>query len=174
MLRPVLRIHNDRLIISTPIGFRIVFAAIALVLMIGVLWFSNGRPFVGARALTFIMFGVCFSAALFLERWIFDRSHNRFERNFGLVFFYVRRTVSLDSIEAVDLRHLHTSVPFGRLSPTESMRQTAVLSVVENQGRRYVLDVARGYSIAKTIDVAQRLSAFCGIPLQSSGTTFIE
>lgn len=165
MIRPVLNIQNERLTITTALGFRLVFVGIALALGIGVLWFSHWRVVGGTYVPLFVVLGLCLFAALFLERWTFDRSLNSIERNFGLVFLYFRTTIPLDSLRAVKLRGLRSSFPLGRFSPSMPMQQTVALAVEDNAGRTYVLDVARGHSGARVSDTAWRLSEFCRIPL---------
>ena len=104
MFNPVLRSRGEnRLVFSTSIGFRIVFFATALVIILSIASVSEGSFFKRLNFVAVLIIGVCLFAALYLERWVFDREHNVFEKNVGIIFLYSRKRQPLDSLQKVVL-----------------------------------------------------------------------
>ena len=162
----------DKLVYSTPIAFRIVFLAIAAIIIFGVSTASDGPFFARFNGLSLIIILVCLLAALYLERWIFDKKTNQFERNLGIYFFYARKKIPLDKLEKVILRELgvkrnnsNTSKNAGMGLLTRVVRRTAMLSIEDKDGDIYKLDIVKGGSVQVARRSAEILSAFCEIPL---------
>jgi len=158
--------HAHRLVYSTSVGFRLVFLATALAIALVVLPAAKGPAYLQFRIVTLIIVGLCLLAALYLERWIFDKQSNLFERDVGILFVYSRKTLALDDLQKVVLqepgmRSLDSSRRTLRLS-----RRSAILSVVDRDGTAYRLDLVKGGALRETRKLAEKLSAFCAIPFE--------
>ena len=165
---PVLREQGaTRLVYSTPIAFRVGFAVVALVIVLCVAAVPEGPFFQRFNAVSLSLIGVCLVAALYVERWTFDKASNRFERNVGILPIYWRKRRPLDSLRKVVLREhglTQSDRPaLFRVTP----RGAAVVYVVDQDDRAYRLDLARGSSARMARRYAEMLSAFCVIPLEA-------
>ena len=49
-------------------------------------------------------------------------------------------------------------------------RQTAILSIVDGEGKSYGLDMVKGSSIREVKESGARLAEFCGIPFEDNVT----
>ena len=146
------------MVYTTAPWLRFVYFGIALVIVLSIASVPEGSFFSRFNAVSLSLMGICLFAALYLERWIFDRDANLFERNVGILLVYARRKRPLDSLQKV-LLHETGSTP----------RRTAILSVVDRGANEFRLDVARGGSVREARRSAERLSAFCAIPLEDTG-----
>ena len=161
MFNPVLRkVTERRLVYSTSIGFRIVFAAIAIFSIV-----SMRQP----NVVVIIFLALSLFGALYLERWVFDKDANVFEKNVGLLFLHTRKKLPLDRLQRVVLREVgpaHHQRP--RMVRAVS-RAAAILSVVDHDGRSYGLDMVKGASLREIRDSAAKLAEFCDIPFEDQG-----
>jgi hypothetical protein len=154
------------MVYSISLWFRIVFLIVALIVLASVAGFSEGAFLSRFNAVSLIVVGVCLFAAAHLERWTFDRNANLFERDVGILLLYARKRRPLDALTKVVLRE------FGAKSKEEPRlvgwmsRPLAVLAVVDRDGNVYRLDMTRGGSVRELRRSAERLSAFCAIPLE--------
>ena len=148
------------MVYSTSIGFRIVFAAIAIFLIV-----SMRQP----NVVVIIFLALSLFGALYLERWVFDKDANVFEKNVGLLFLHTRKKLPLDRLQRVVLREVgpaHHERP--RMVRAVS-RATAILSVVDRDGKSYGLDMVKGASLREIRDSAAKLAEFCDIPFEDQG-----
>ena len=146
------------MVYSTSSGFRIVFALIA-----GFLIFSSqGQPGV----ILIILIALSLLGALYLERWVFDRSANLFEKNVGLLFLHTRKRQPLDHLEKVVLREVGPSYQDRPRMMKAVSRQAAILSIVDRSGTNHGLDMLKGSSLREARDSAQKLAKFCDIPFE--------
>ena len=161
MFNPVLRkVSERRLVYSTSLGFRLVFAAIAVFLIV-----SIRQP----NVVVFIFLALSLFGALYLERWVFDKDANLFEKNVGVLFLHTRKKVPLDRLERVELREVgpaHHERP--RMMRAIS-RAAAILSVVDRDGTTYGLDMVKGASLKEIRDSAAKLARFCNVPFEDHG-----
>lgn len=161
---------SDKLVYETPILFRIVFAAIAIVIFVSVVSASEGPFFTRFNGISVSIILICLAASLYLERWVFDRQTNTFERNVGLYFWHSSKRTGLDNLEKVILKEIgmkrkaaDNPKSIGLLSRVA--RRTAMLCIEEKSGEVYKLDIVKGGSVNGARVNAQKLSAFCEIPL---------
>lgn len=159
----------DKLVFSTPLGFRIIFFAIAFIIIFSVASASEGPFFARFNGISLFIILICLAAALYLERWIFDKQANIFERNVGIYFLFSRKKIPLDRLDKVILREIgmkreNQSSKAGLL--TRVVRRTAMLSIEDKDGDLYKLDIIKGGSVREARVSAEKLSAFCGIPLE--------
>lgn len=156
MFNPVLKeVSADRLVYSTSVSFRIVFAVIAVFLAAAV-----RQPSV----IIIIIIGACLFGALFLERWVFDKNQNVFEKNVGILVLYTRKRQPLDNLDKVLLREAGLSYSDRPKMMKAISRRTAILSVVDGNGTVHGLDMVKGSSIKEIRASGTRLADFCNIP----------
>ena len=159
MFNPVLRaVSERRLVYSTSSGFRIVFAVIA-----GFLIFSSqGQPGV----ILIILIALSALGALYLERWVFDKEDNLFEKNVGLLFLHSRKRQPLDHLAKIVLREVGPSYQDRPKMMKAVSRQAAILAIIDQEGTNHGLDMIKGASLREARDSAQKLAKFCDIPFE--------
>jgi hypothetical protein len=159
----------DRLVFSTPLGFRIVFFAIAVIIIVAVASASEGPFFARFSGFAYIIIFGCLLSGLYLERWIFDKRQNIFEKNVGLYFLFSRKHIPLDTLKKVILREIgmkrNTDLSAKPGLLTRVARRTALFCLEDKNGELYKMDILKGGSIQSARLTAQKLSAFCEIPL---------
>jgi hypothetical protein len=173
LFNPNLKEHGpDKLVYATPLAFRIVFFAIALVIFVSVVSASDGPFFSRFNGLSTFIILTCLVAALYLERWIFDKQANMFERNVGIYFLFSRKKIPLDRLEKVILRELgvkrgdQQTEKIGLLSRVT--RRTAMIAIEDKDGELYKLDIVKGGTVRVARAYVQKLSAFCDIPFEDN------
>ena len=167
---PVLREQGaTRLVYSTPIAFRIGFVVVAVVIVLCIAAVPEGPFLARFNAVSLTIIGVCLFAALYLERWTFDKGANRFERNVGILPVYWRKQRPLDSLRKVVLRERGVTQSERPSLFRVTARGAAVLYVVDQDDRAFRLDLARGSSARLARKYAEMLAAFCAIPLEEAG-----
>ena len=161
MFNPVLReVSQRRLVYSTSIGFRLVFAAIAVFLIISV-----RQP----NVVVIIFLALSVFGALYLERWVFDKDANLFEKNVGVLFLHTRKKMPLDRLQRVVLREVGPAHHERPRMVRAISRASAILSVVDRDGNTYGLDMIKGASLREIRNSAVKLAKFCGIPFEDQG-----
>lgn len=172
MFGPVLRQQGtDRMVYTTPVWLRVIFAAIALAIILSIATIAEGPFFARFTAFSLVLIGLCLFATLYLQRWTFDRTGNRFEKHVGLLFVFSRRQRPLGALRKVVLHGYGARPQGGSRSWAWAPRRTVVLSLVDEDGISYLLDIARGGSVRPMRRTAERLSAFCAIPLEDDTGT---
>ena len=160
---------KHRMVYSTSVGFRIVFLGIALIIFLTVFTGSEGLIFKRANIVALTLCAICLLSSLFLERWVFDKESNLLENNVGLLFFYSKKRRALNTLQRVvldELRKIGDDMKSKR--KTLVSHRTIILYVQDRDGTRYKLDIVRGLGIAELRKKAERLSDFCGIPLEDN------
>lgn len=110
---------------------------------------------------------LCLVAALYLERWVFDKSSGYFERHVGLIFAYNTKRIPLSELACVVLMEPRSGRK--RMIDLGGMTDAAtVLFLMDDQGRRHHLDMSRGPASARLNRAADQISTFCEIPLTRS------
>lgn len=161
MFSPVLReVSEQRMVYSTSVGFRVVFAVIAVFLIVSV----RQLNVVVGIFLALSVFG-----ALYLERWIFDKDANLFEKNVGILFLHTRKRLPLDRLQRVVLREVGPAHHERPRMVRAISRAAAILSVVDCDGKSYGLDMVKGTSLQEIRKSAAKLAGFCGIPFEDQG-----
>ncbi len=159
---------KNKMVYSTSLGFRIVFIGIALLISLTFVNVSNGLAIRPTSLVALILFFACLVAALFLERWIFDKDSNLVEKNVGLVFFFDTKKVDLQSLKAVVLDRFWKSSSAKTKAGRLLSRRPVALYLRDGEGGVYKLDITRGIGIEELRRTAQRLSEFCEIPLEDN------
>lgn len=175
-IRLVLKAQGEeRIILVISTGFRLIFLAIAVIIYFALVTTSSLPLFHRTNVFPLILCGICFLASLYLERWIFDRRLNLFERNVGLMFFFKRRRQSLDELRRVLLSqyqrgYVKSTTPrerFGSGSRKRRMfsRVFVTLGVEDDQARIHRLDIASAVHLGEMRKNARGIADFCRIPL---------
>ncbi len=154
------------MVYSTSLGFRIIFLVIALFIIVSVISASEGPILARFNGVSVFIVLVCLLGALYLERWIFDRKTNSFERNVGVLFLFSRKSVPLDTLEKVVI--YEPGMKYSEKPKYSRMmsRKTALVSVVDKNGTFYKLDLMKGGSVGQGRKIAESLAIFCEIPLE--------
>jgi hypothetical protein len=167
LFNPVLKKHgSDRMVYSTSIGFRIVFLVTAGIIIASVAAYGKGPFFQRINLLTLVIIAICLFAALYLERWVFDKTKNRFERNVGIVFLYSRQRYPLDALQKVVLKESGVKYNDRPKMLRWISRMAVMLSIVDRDGKIYRLDMVKGASAREARRAAELLSDFCRILLE--------
>jgi hypothetical protein len=158
---------EERLVYSTSVGFRIVFLAMALVVILCIAAVPEGDLLSRLRPVPLLLIAVCLLAASYLERWTFDRKANLLERNSGLLFLHTRRRIPLDSLRKVILRSVGAA---GQAGEGRSFKWTArgavIASVVDGDGKEHRIEMDGAGSSQGVRALARNVAAFCAIPLE--------
>jgi hypothetical protein len=164
---PVLKKRGARrLDYSTSVWFRIAFLVPAVAIIAMVANTNDGSLFKRVNLVALIVVGLCLLAALYLERWVFDKDANRLERNIGLVFWYSRRRYPLDALQKVVLEEPGVKYRDRPKLLRRASRRTAMLCIVDRNGSVHGLDIVKGGAIREIRMSAQLLSDFCEVPLE--------
>lgn len=167
LLNPVLRRRGrNTMIYSTSRMFRAVFLSSAALIAMAVISASSGPIYGRINLVSAIAILTCLSTGLYLERWVFDKSSNGFEKNLGIVFLHSRFVRPLDSLKCVLLYEIDYRNPQAPSLFRPKRRPVTVLSVIDHNDQEYRLDLLRGNSAAALRKNAEMISDFCEIPLK--------
>lgn len=183
------RKSEDVLVLGFPIWVRIVFGAIALIPLYGLV--NDGVLYIVPTLLLF----VCVLAALYNETWIFDRARRIIEYRFGLLVLFKRRVFPFDDVASLELDEFVKGSIGGALSgprpagadgpsgsPAESeehserragflrrRRMTSLTLVLKDDTRVRIETQSKRVSSSTPSDgdaaYHDRISSFCDIPL---------
>lgn len=128
--------------------------------------------------------------ALYNERWIFDRKQNVFENHFGLIILCRKQSIPLNELVWVHLDSFikgrmggtqatpkgpgpvdsvsHSDTNFLRSFLRVPQRQILRLTVLDSQGKIYVLDTAKAHRIEEFRRIGRRIADFCAIPFREN------
>jgi len=170
MFDPILKENgNSRLTYTTPLSFRVVCAVVAVIIFLSVALVPGGSLVSRMGAVPIVLIALCAFGAVYLDRWIFDKSANLFQQDVGILLLHARRRRPLDSLQKVVLfqRGATDGARPSMLGPRA--RGTVVLSVVDRDGRVYKLNLSRGGGTRALRVYAERIAAFCSVPLEQQG-----
>ena len=184
-IRLVLKAQGEeRIVLVISTGFRLIFLSIAAIIFAALIMTSSPSLFHHANIFPLFLCGICLLASLYLERWIFDRRLNLFERNVGLMFLFKRRPQSLDGLRRVLLsqyqrgyvRSENVREPPGSGSRKRRMfsRVFVTLGVEDEQARIYRLDIASAVHLGEMRKNARGIADFCRIPLEDDADSEYE
>ena len=123
-----------RIVFSTSVFFSLVFLVTAGIIVFSVAVFGEFPFFERINFVALIIIGICLFAALYLERWIFDKTSNRFERNVGMVFLHSHQRRPLDALQKVVLQEPGVKYEDRPRMMRWMSRRAAMLSVVDREG----------------------------------------
>ena len=180
-IRLVLKAQSkERIALVISSGFRLIFVSIGIVIIAALIMTSTLPFFHRSNVVPLLFCFVCILASLYLERWIFDRRLNIFERQTGLVFLFKRQRQALDSLRRVLLSQYQRGYIGSErgLAGTgkEPKRRGAfsrmfvTLSVEDDQAIIHRLDIARAVHLGEIRKNARGIADFCGIPLEDDAS----
>ena len=105
---------------------------------------------------------------MYLERTIFDKESNQFEKHFGLLFIYSRLSRPLNSLETVSLKEFNSNTSEANDGkPSMMSRKYASLTIVTANKEIYKIDIAKNSGTKELLKTAEEISKFCEIPLET-------
>ena len=170
MFGPVLKKETEfRLVYSTSLSFRVLCLSSGIILLLIILSGVQGPFYFDEHLIALSISGICLVSALYLERWIFDKESNLFERHFGLLFLYSKLKRPLDRLECVLLYEMNRDSSQSD-TPKYSMltRRSASLSIRSANNEVFKLDRVNGSGVKELSKTAEDLSRFCEIPLKTN------
>ena len=167
MFGPVLKKEGEtRLCYSTSTSFRVLCFSSGVILLYIILKEAE-QPF----DLNSNLFGlsitlICLVSAMYLERSVFDKELNQFEKHFGLLFIYSRFSRPLNSLESVSLKEFNSnSSEANDGKPSMMSRKYASLTIVTANKEIFKIDMAKSSGTKEILKTAEKISKFCEIPL---------
>ena len=103
---------------------------------------------------------------MYLERSVFDKELNKFEKHFGLLFIFSRLSRPLNSLKSVSLKEFKSNSNEANDGKTSMMsRKYASLTVVTANKEIIKIDMAKSSGTKELLKTAEEISKFCEIPL---------
>ena len=170
MFGPVLKLEREtRLCYSTSTSFRIMCFSSGAILLYIILKEAE-QPFdLNSNLVGLSITLICFVSAMYLERSVFDKESNKFEKHFGLFFLYSRLSRPLNSLESVSLKEFNSnSSEANDGKPSMMSRKYASLTIVTANKEIYKIDIAKSSGTKELLKTAEEISKFCEIPLETN------
>ena len=167
MFGPVLKLEREtRLCYSTSTSFRIMCFSSGAMLLYLILKEAE-QPFdLNSNLVALSITLICFVSAMYLERSVFDKESNKFEKHFGLFFIYSRLSRPLNSLESVSLKEFNSnSSEANDGKPAMMSRKYASLTVVTANKEIIKIDMAKSSGTKELLKTAEEISKFCEIQL---------
>ena len=159
----LIRKGEDRILLAPHVYFRLGFALICSILVIGMRT-SPGDPLpVGGL----IILAVAFLAIFYDERWIFDRTGKTIEFRWGLLFLYKKRLYPFEKIETLTFVTLQR----GRvINPEEETARSGarytLFGLITRQGEKRSIEMIKSRLAPGLQEKAELISDFCSLPLE--------
>ena len=169
MFGPVLNAEGEeKMVYATSNGFRIVFFGSAVLLFAILMGEVDGPIFVSDNFLALGLCAICLVSSMYLERWVFDKETNLFERHVGVIFLYSKKKKPLDSLKRISIDEFPRGISQtqGKRGGILLGRKAASLAIEAEGNAFHKLDMAKGSGIKELRKTAQALSEFCDIPLE--------
>ena len=167
MFGPVLKLEREtRLCYSTSTSFRIICFSSGAILLYIILKEAE-QPFELSSNLVGLSIAlICLVSAMYLERSVFDKELNKFEKHFGLLFIFSRLSRPLNSLKSVSLKEFKSNSNEANDGKTSMMsRKYASLTVVTANKEIIKIDMAKSSGTKELLKTAEEISKFCEIPL---------
>ena len=167
MFGPVLKKEGEtRLCYSTSTSFRVLCFSSGVILLYIILKEAE-QPFdFNSNLVGLSITLICLVSAMYLERSVFDKESNQFEKHFGLLFIYSRLSRPLNSLECISLNEFNSNSSEANDGKTYMMsRKYASLTVVTANKEIIKIDMAKSSGTKEILKTAEEISKFCEIPL---------
>ena len=157
---------ETRLCYSTSTAFRVLCFSSGVILLYIILKEAE-QPFdFNSNLVGLSITLICLVSAMYLERSVFDKESNQFEKHFGLLFIYSRLSRPLNSLESVSLKEFNSNSSEANDGKTYMMsRKYASLTVVTANKEIITIDTAKSSGTKELLKTAEEISKFCEIPL---------
>jgi hypothetical protein len=158
-------LRDGRLILSVPLAWRLLLAAIAGFVLFALLATASASELFGARNVVPLLFALfALLGAAYEERWVFDRRRDQLLRRQGLWPFRWNRRVALSRLKQVCLERVHRGRP--QDSSARRRRSLTILQLVDAEDRIYRLEQF-SYSLqARARAQALAIASYCSIPFR--------
>ncbi len=186
--------NKDRLELSLSLGSRLMFifffVFFCFLLLSGILSDHQKTGVLRVNILLLILACVMGLSTLYNERWIFDKRSNVFVNHFGLLILCRKQSVPLSELVRVHLDSFirgsvegtqAASKGSGKAdsdSPSDTnllrgflkvpQRKILRLTVLDSQGKIYVLDSAKAHRVEAFRRTGRRIADFCCIPFREN------
>ena len=167
MFGPVLKKEGTtRLCYSTSTAFRVLCFSSGVILLYIILKEAE-QPFdFNENLIGLSITLICLVSAMYLERLVFDKESNQFEKHFGLLFIYSKLARPLDSLECISLNEFNSnSSGTNKIKPSILSRKYASLTIVTANKEIFKIDMAKSSGTKEILKTAEEISKFCEIPL---------
>ena len=169
MFGPVLNQEGEtRLCYTTSTSFRVLCFSSGVILLYIILKEAQESFNFSENLIGLSLTLICFVSGMYLERTIFDKESNQFEKHFGLLFIYSRLSRPLSSLESVSLKEFNSnSSEANDGKPSMMSRKYASLTIVTANKEIYKIDIAKNSGTKELLKTAEEISKFCEIPLET-------
>ena len=163
-LNLVLRHRSDNLVeLSLPLSFRVVFGAIALVMVISAI--SVGE----FSVVLFVITAFVVIASLYEERWLFNRLDQLVEHRFGIIGITTRKRIPMGSIDGFVLSNLKETEPDDRngysMSRRIRLKSLVYFQIAMAEGGSKTVEIRPNQNNESLRENAEHIAEFCGKPL---------
>ncbi len=157
---------RDTLCYGVKLWYRAFFMVFALVIFGGT-WFSRDQVPFSWFSFPMVFSYFCVFAALYGERWVFDRSRNSVTHRYGVLLLARNHEYRIDDVSHLLLRQYRR----GGLSSSQvrggARRAHLSLQMVMNQGEPAVIEeISRRRSSGSTEHAAGEIARHIGVPLK--------
>ncbi|HUX52115.1 MAG TPA: hypothetical protein VMW73_15080 [Spirochaetia bacterium] len=121
-----------------------------------------------------VILAIAVLAAIYTDRWVFNRTTGTAEYHFGLPYLHTRRIVRFEDIAHIE----YETAMRGTLmkhrregSPAEKWKAQTVyttLRMVMRDGKSYSIGIVTTEVVGASVGAAQRFAEFCNRPLSPS------
>ena len=159
-------VGEDRLEYGIAPGFRILFFLISGVIIFSLFYTQTEGLFRPPNLIPIVLTLLCLIAALYNERWIFDRTGNTVVQQTGLIMIYRSKRLKLEALRAIEL----SGFRMGEVAKSGKgglfNRTLVTLALHDTDGKIHKLDIVKAVHLKEIRLAAQQLADFCGIPLE--------
>ena len=169
---------QDLLVVRSSRLPRALFGLFGLFVFVGMAG-SSSYP-----AALLVIVGIALLAAIYTDRWVFDRTAGTAVYHFGLPYFHTRRLARFDDIAHIEYetalrgtlairRRGGSSAEPAEETPTEKWKAQTVyttLRLVMRDGRSYSIGIVSPEVVGASIGAAQRIAQFCNRPIRRLST----
>ena len=169
MFGPVLKKEGEtRICYSTSTSFRFLCISCGFILTYLILKEANPSFILHENIYGLSISLIFILSALYLERTVFDKKSNQFEKHFGLLFLYSKLVRPLDSIECISLNEFNSKrVHSNEFKPSFFSRNYVTLTIITSDKEIFKIDMAKNSATKELLKTAEEISNFCSIPLET-------
>lgn len=159
----LIRKGEDRILLAPHIYFRLGFAFICSILVVGMRT-SPGEPL---PVTGLIILSAALLAVFYDERWIFDRARGSIEFRWGLLFLYRKKVYLFPDVETFTFITLQR----GRvINPDEETARSGarytLFGLITRGGEKRSIEMIKSRLAPGLREKAELISDFCGLPLE--------
>ncbi len=159
------RLSETRIELVLPIGFRIIFGIIVVILVSSMIAVGSGG------VLPIIITVVAAIAGLYEERWVFDAGSGIVEHSYGVYPIVRKKTIDTDNVETLvisNYKEIPEADDDGRGSGKRwTMQRTlASFQLVRSDAKAMTIEIRNNKSSREMKDNADSIASLIGKPLE--------